>query len=204
MSRHGRIAWVVTTLVFVPLFFVLRWNAIPYYNVEIPQWLDILLDLLFLPVVVLGALALVVYAIRDLRRTKSTWVALFGLYMLTAGAVVIIVTSAEVYKQDGLIQTVSTSCDEKKPELKTMDYIYFSIITWTTVGYGDLVPSSKSRITAAIEAIVGFLYMAAYVAYMVIVVTFLSEYDFSVLEKMFSDDANVKRNAAQGSDVPKT
>jgi Mn2+/Fe2+ NRAMP family transporter len=42
--------------------------------------------------------------------------------------------------------------------------IYFSIITWTTVGYGDIHPSKESRPWAAAEALVGYVYMSLLIA----------------------------------------
>jgi potassium channel LctB len=38
------------------------------------------------------------------------------------------------------------------------DAVYFSIITWTTTGYGDLVPIGASRWVACSEALLGTLY----------------------------------------------
>lgn len=38
------------------------------------------------------------------------------------------------------------------------DALYFSIMTWTTVGYGDLVPNGASRVVACCEALLGTLY----------------------------------------------
>jgi hypothetical protein len=38
------------------------------------------------------------------------------------------------------------------------DALYFSIITWTTTGYGDLVPFGASRWIACSEALLGTLY----------------------------------------------
>jgi Ion channel len=35
--------------------------------------------------------------------------------------------------------------------------LYFSIVTWTTLGYGDLVPPSDIRLIAALEALMGNL-----------------------------------------------
>jgi hypothetical protein len=37
------------------------------------------------------------------------------------------------------------------------DALYFSIITWTTTGYGDLVPIGASRLVACCEALLGTL-----------------------------------------------
>lgn len=45
--------------------------------------------------------------------------------------------------------------------------VYFSIVTWTTVGYGDLVPCGPGRLVAALEAILGYLVMALLIATLV-------------------------------------
>lgn len=38
-----------------------------------------------------------------------------------------------------------------------LDYIYFSFVTYTTVGYGDLVPAGPIRFVAATEALNGWV-----------------------------------------------
>jgi hypothetical protein len=49
-----------------------------------------------------------------------------------------------------------------------LNYMYFSFITLTTVGYGDLFPASGAgRMLAATEAIVGQLYLVSVVALVV-------------------------------------
>jgi hypothetical protein len=40
---------------------------------------------------------------------------------------------------------------------------YFSVVTWTTLGYGDLSPVKNMRLVAALEAFLGYVYMAALV-----------------------------------------
>jgi len=42
--------------------------------------------------------------------------------------------------------------------------LYFSIITITTVGYGDWIPLPQSRAFAAFEALLGYVYMALFIA----------------------------------------
>jgi hypothetical protein len=38
-----------------------------------------------------------------------------------------------------------------------LDYVYYSFMTFTTVGYGDLVPHGPIRFIAATEALTGFV-----------------------------------------------
>ena len=41
-----------------------------------------------------------------------------------------------------------------------MDCLYFSIVTWTTLGYGDFQPTEGARLIAASEALLGYIWMA--------------------------------------------
>ena len=40
------------------------------------------------------------------------------------------------------------------------DALYFSLVTWTSVGYGDLQPHTTLRVVAGIEAMAGYISMA--------------------------------------------
>ena len=40
------------------------------------------------------------------------------------------------------------------------DYVYFSAVTYTTVGFGDLVPSGPIRFLSGMEALTGFVLIA--------------------------------------------
>ncbi len=42
--------------------------------------------------------------------------------------------------------------------------LYFSVVTWTTLGYGDYQPSESVRLWAASEAFFGYLFMALLIA----------------------------------------
>jgi len=45
--------------------------------------------------------------------------------------------------------------------------LYLSTITWTSVGFGDLVPTKETRAVAAIESILGYLFMAGLAAVLI-------------------------------------
>ena len=40
-----------------------------------------------------------------------------------------------------------------------LDYVYYSSMTYTTVGYGDLFPSGPIRFIAAMEALLGLMFI---------------------------------------------
>jgi len=42
--------------------------------------------------------------------------------------------------------------------------LYFSVVTWTTLGYGDLAPTPAARCVAAIEALLGYITMGVLIA----------------------------------------
>jgi len=42
--------------------------------------------------------------------------------------------------------------------------IYFSVVTWTTLGFGDFRPTEAARIWVMVEALIGYLFMALLVA----------------------------------------
>jgi voltage-gated potassium channel Kch len=51
-----------------------------------------------------------------------------------------------------------------------LDAIYFSAVTWTTLGYGDIVPSPAARPVAAIEALAGYVVMSLMIAALIAMV----------------------------------
>jgi hypothetical protein len=42
--------------------------------------------------------------------------------------------------------------------------LYLSMITWSTIGYGDVVPSDRARFWAASEGILGYFIMVLFIA----------------------------------------
>jgi hypothetical protein len=53
--------------------------------------------------------------------------------------------------------------DNEKEGGDSITCLYFSIVTWTTLGYGDVRPSLDARLIAASEALVGYIWMAAFI-----------------------------------------
>jgi Ion channel len=49
--------------------------------------------------------------------------------------------------------------------------LYFSIVTWTTLGYGDVTPRAETRLLASSEALIGYVVMAAVIACFTMILT---------------------------------
>jgi Ion channel len=81
----------------------------------------------------------------------------FALFSLSIFPLMMIVFFAMVYKTLGLVEG---NAMVKRP----LDFLYFSMVTWTTLGYGDLKPSLDSRMFAASEALLGYIFMGLYIA----------------------------------------
>jgi len=47
---------------------------------------------------------------------------------------------------------------------------YFSIVTFTTLGYGDFIPTDDIRIIAAFEALIGYLFLGFLIATFIVVI----------------------------------
>ncbi|HGF7496833.1 TPA: ion channel [Vibrio cholerae] len=69
-----------------------------------------------------------------------------------------IITFAAIYRFGGVITP------EGNVSHDVYDSIYFSIVTWTTLGYGDFQPSESIRIWAGAQAMLGTLFMPLFLA----------------------------------------
>ncbi|GGE34705.1 hypothetical protein GCM10011367_06330 [Marinicauda pacifica] len=63
--------------------------------------------------------------------------------------------------------------------------LYYSTSSFTTVGYGDLVPDQRWRILGAIESANGFLLLGWSTAFLISVVSRLRSIEFTWLEERF-------------------
>jgi ion channel len=53
--------------------------------------------------------------------------------------------------------------DNEKEVREPITCLYFSIVTWTTLGYGDIRPSLEARVVAASEALLGYIWMGLFI-----------------------------------------
>lgn len=73
-----------------------------------------------------------------------------SLASITLNAILIIIVCAQLHDLYGYeVGTASHFSDS----------LYFSIVTWTTLGYGDYQPHVALRLLAAFQAVLGYLYL---------------------------------------------
>ena len=78
-------------------------------------------------------------------------------FMLVLAVVVGILMHATFYRKIGLVM----SADAGLSYPGWRDALYFSVVTFTTLGYGDMAPREEYRLVAAFEAIYGYLALGA-------------------------------------------
>ena len=80
------------------------------------------------------------------------------LLVALAGTGVLIVQFAFLYRWTGLVDPLGNPSDSIR------DALYFSTVTWTTLGYGDFLPGPEARHIVVVEALLGYVMMALLVA----------------------------------------
>ncbi len=71
-------------------------------------------------------------------------------------SVALILIFAAIYRAFGLI------CENNLVEADFPTALYFSVVTWTTLGYGDFAPPPEIRLIAALEAGLGMIYFGVF------------------------------------------
>src|ERR1051325_651698 len=116
--------------------------------------------------IVAGAFALLASFVAFVRTVKRRLPALekrekyvaWSIFYELASVIAVTICSYAFYKNFGLLEG-------DKPVTRPLDFLYFSVVTWTTLGYRDLRPSSDvSKVFAASEAIFGYAFMGLYFA----------------------------------------
>ena len=83
----------------------------------------------------------------------------------------IIMSFALFYHSKGIINSDSVIVKD------LITVIYFSIVTFTTLGYGDFRPTEQIRIFAALEAVLGYICLGLFIATVAVVLQKISSKD---------------------------
>jgi hypothetical protein len=80
---------------------------------------------------------------------------IFSIPNVTVVIIATITIYARAYYFDGI-----ADCTSKDACKDMLSAVYFSIVTWTTLGYGDLAPKKDFYLTAASQALLGYVGMS--------------------------------------------
>jgi len=106
-----------------------------------------------------------------------------------AGYLVIVLIFGIVFY---LFDSLSTNIMDPNKEVSFIDYLYFSLVTFSTIGYGEIIPSGLSgKVIIAVESCIGLAYtpfFGGYLAYLFI----QRPKDFFLTENIFLRHHNDK------------
>ena len=113
----------------------------------------------FIIIVTLGFLLI---SIRNVRYKHES----LGVFLSDMGIIITITILAFAGAYSTHSVSDSDYFDERgvPKELTFSEGVYFSIVTLSTLGYGDIVPRGVFRVFAATEALLGFLYLGIFVS----------------------------------------
>jgi len=101
------------------------------------------------------------YVLRGVQITKDKLFGAVSVYLLIGLAWTSVYALVQAVEPGSFASTVADSSD-------TPDLIFFSFVTLTTLGYGDITPvTARARSLALLEAVTGVLYLAVLVARLV-------------------------------------
>ena len=156
VSQHRR-QLIVGICLAVPMF-VTTW-ATSFYD---KFWLDLAAPISGAVFFTFLAYAIFSFVIRQDHMTKDLIVGAAVVYLLFA------IIWAQVYRSFDLIQPGSFYISEQDSMEQGFPYMYFSLVTITTLGYGDIHPIKPgSRTAASLEALIGQIYLVFTVARLV-------------------------------------
>lgn len=139
------------------LAFLLEWIAVGEGVSQIKLWSDVSNIVLWIYVIVL----LMVYVLEPGPVTADEISGAISVYFLLAIVWSLVHTSVEYYVP-GSYSNVGEGDDQR------MNFLYFSFVTLTTLGYGDIAPiDARSKMLAVLEASTGVLFIAVMVARLV-------------------------------------
>ncbi len=100
---------------------------------------------------------------------RMNYPALFAAWLINAAAFALIYFLLDRVPGHGVIEPLlGMGVDMPIP---WWDALYFSVVTGTTVGYGDFIPIGAAKLFAAVQSLVSFILLAATVSRIVSVRT---------------------------------
>lgn len=111
--------------------------------------------------------------------SKNDLIVEFNLIIITILFIpIFIISFAYVYREIGL-EEASVS----------FDYVYFSVVTITTLGYGDITPEHDARYFSALQALIGFIFVPLLVSQLINIVRDIRD---EVPRQRLTDDPRIK------------
>lgn len=141
-----KLANILPILVIIGLLFLVDW-ALGWYGLrDYPRLSLFMISIQFL-----------VHIKKALKRNNICW----AIALFFSSLVGVIYSFGEMYARVGMIRMGGDISNDLK------DGIYLSIVTWTTLGYGDLTPANSLRLFAGLQAFLGYVYMGILIAIIV-------------------------------------
>lgn len=78
------------------------------------------------------------------------------------GYVALIVVCALLYYIFGVLHYPTSPHEEPVVVSSFVECLYFSVITQTTIGYGDILPNSYGRLIVSLQALIGTIYLTIF------------------------------------------
>ena len=152
-KKHAISGWGLAIVMLASM-----WSQYVYPNKTIAA-IEMLAGVLFTAVVIAGILD---FIFKSERINREIIYAAILLYLLAA------LMWAFVYTFLELVDPASFNIDLSQVEANLAVFRYFSFVTITTLGYGDVTPvTDVAKAFAALEAVVGQLYLVVAVAWLV-------------------------------------
>ena len=155
---------LIKVIFFTFILFGLSFLAINYYllffsNHKLPEINALFYIGIFLnSIIFLGSyIYLSSQIIKGLIYPDNRWSIFIIILLFIVCINIMIVAYADIYKRLGLLPG-----DTHDP----WTALYFSIVTWTTLGYGDFKPSEPARLIASFEALLGYIFMGCFIAFL--------------------------------------
>jgi voltage-gated potassium channel Kch len=186
VTRSANPRWIRVRHVIVGLWLLSLLASLASIFGFVSHWqtLDRVLVAVFtIPVVVASAVGVCAYAFRTERPTLDGVFAMVVAYLLIATMFSLLQYLTLVLDHDALQLPVPYA--QLGPHQLQGNLTYFSLVTITTLGYGDIVPlSSTARLLATMEAMTGQFYIA------VVVATFVSMYTTQAIARREEERAS--------------